>query len=225
VNKWKDADLRPEYNPPKLKGRVNGKYCKHPATDWKKIVVGCDVAYGATGLVAMEIRPELQRKAMPVLWRCIRKLKPANKQHVYQAEVDILKIQGIREEIMDFCLHECSDLGYTVAALVVETPHGGAQGARANRCMGLATGMIACIAQELEAYSVLTEWVQPNEIKRAFKTNSKTAIQEAVMHKWQEFEWPTVKADLEHVADAAAAVVVATGRPIWTMLTLLMEKT
>ncbi|WP_374712267.1 crossover junction endodeoxyribonuclease RuvC [Symbiobacterium terraclitae] len=93
---------------------------------------------------------------------------------------------------------------------VVELPSGGAQGARANRSMGLATGVVAAA---LEAAGLPAEWVTPGAVKKAAtgrKDASKDEVEQAVR---RAFNWqaqpPRTKAEAEHVFDAAGALLAA----------------
>lgn len=97
------------------------------------------------------------------------------------------------------------------AGVVVELPHGGAQGARANRAMGMATGIVAAV---LEVAALPTEWVTPQEVKRAAtgrKDASKADVEAAVRERfaWPDDFWRRSAAVREHACDAAAAVLAA----------------
>lgn len=96
------------------------------------------------------------------------------------------------------------------AGAVVELPSGGAQGARANRCMGMATGIVATA---LEAAGIPVEWVTPGEVKKTAagrRDASKAEVEQTVC---QAFTWqappPRTKAEAEHVYDAAGALLAA----------------
>lgn len=96
------------------------------------------------------------------------------------------------------------------AGAVVELPSGGAQGARANRAMGMATGVVTAI---LEATGLAAEWVTPQGVKKASagkKDASKGDVAGAVGGK---FTWacdlPRSKAEQEHIFDAAGALLAA----------------
>lgn len=96
------------------------------------------------------------------------------------------------------------------AGAVVELPGGGARGARANRSMGMATGVVAAI---LEATGLPVEWVPPADVKKAAggrRDASKAEVEEAVR---KAFTWeaapPKTKAEAEHVFDAAGALLAA----------------
>ena len=130
-------------------------------------IIGIDIGFNATGLIAMAVRPDLEFGYKPMTWCCVRHKTYANKQHVYVADRDIEKLIKTRRDILNFCLGITDGPGYNAVAIVVEAPTGGAKGARANRCMGMATGLIACISGELlDTQGMMVEWVQPGESKR-----------------------------------------------------------
>lgn len=97
------------------------------------------------------------------------------------------------------------------AGAIVEMPTGGAQGARPNRTMGMATGVVAAV---LEATGLAFEVVTPAQVKKAAtgkRDGSKEEVQSAVRraYNWEAAEPPDTKADWEHIADAAAAGLAA----------------
>lgn len=96
------------------------------------------------------------------------------------------------------------------AGAVVELPSGGAQGARANRAMGMSTGIVTTA---LEATGLAAEWVTPAAVKLAAagkRDASKGAVAGAV---GKRFTWtcdlPKTKAEQEHIFDAAGAILAA----------------
>lgn len=99
---------------------------------------------------------------------------------------------------------------YQPAGAVVEMPSGGAQGARANRAMGMATAIVATV---LEATGLPCEIVTPGAGKKAAtgkRDGSKDEVEATVRTAYQWGAWlPKVKADREHVCDAAAAGMAA----------------
>ena len=124
------------------------------------------------------------------------------------------------------------------AGAVVELPSGGAQGARANRAMGMATGIVVAV---LEMAELPVEWVTPGDVKLAAtgrRDGSKDAVQDAVREAfdWEEgghgdkgrggesrSHWPRYKWAQEHVADAAAAVLAAEGGTLMRALERVSE--
>lgn len=95
---------------------------------------------------------------------------------------------------------------------VVEIPHGGSQGARANRTMGMATCVVATLPSIL---GVPTEWVTPREVKLAMTSNpsaTKEDMIQAVSRRWPYVaKWERIekKALIEHAADALGAFAAA----------------
>src|SRR5690606_41930035 len=94
--------------------------------------------------------------------------------------------RGIR--VADDDAERCKLLAGSLAAVVrgwrpygavVELPNGGAQGARANRAMGMATGIVASVLYVLD---MPTEWVTPSEVKKA-ATGRKDAAKEDVQRE------------------------------------------
>ena len=98
---------------------------------------------------------------------------------------------------------------HRVTGIVAEIPTGGARGARPNRTMGLATGLLAGLC---EAVSIPTETYSPMEIKKAAtgqRNASKEAVIEAMTKRFPaiaSFDRPAL---MEHIADAAAVIIAA----------------
>jgi Holliday junction resolvasome RuvABC endonuclease subunit len=95
---------------------------------------------------------------------------------------------------------------------VAEMPSGGAQSARANRAMGMATGIVATV---LEIAGLPLEVVTPQAVKMA-ATRKRDATKEQVQMGVREaFDWgtnlPKTAAEREHACDAAGAVLAAQG--------------
>lgn len=92
----------------------------------------------------------------------------------------------------------------------VELPTGGAQGARANRGMGIATGIVVAV---LSCLDIPVTWVTPSEVKLAaagHRNAEKVDVEGAVL---EILHWDVppakTKKDREHVCDAAGAVLAA----------------
>lgn len=97
------------------------------------------------------------------------------------------------------------------AGAVVELPTGGSQGARSARAMGMASGVVAAV---LEMTALPSEWVTPQEVKRAAagrKDASKAEVEAAVRERfaWPEGFWRRPTVVREHVCDAAGAIMAA----------------
>ncbi len=134
--------------------------------------------------------------------------KPSPKKRgIRVADDDAERCQELARFLID-TIRTCRPAG-----AVVELPSGGSQGARANRAMGMATGVVVAV---LEMAELPAEWVTPGDVKKAAtdrRDASKEAVQEAVREAFDWGDcWPTKpKWAQEHVADAAAAVLAAEG--------------
>ena len=110
------------------------------------------------------------------------------------------------------------------AAVFCEIPHGGSQGARAGRCMGIATALIVTyLRQRKEHYELYT----PGEVelnlgvklapqvakKKGLKKGEATKwkkerLAEIVIRNWPLFDgWPERAAEAEDAIDSAAAFI------------------
>ena len=100
--------------------------------------------------------------------------------------------------------------GNNVSGVICEMPSAGAQGARANRCMGMSTAIVASV---VECTARPAEWVTPNAVKQVAGnlTATKEQIKAAVLRRWPEIAamLPDQKTLHEHICDAAAAFMAA----------------
>lgn len=178
----------------------------------KNVVIAIDLAFRSTGIIIARPDESHETGFDLVSWdSCHTGHVAKNKQHAYVADVDLLKCKHIWTKL-NGVYQECINNDMQPKGLVVETPTAGAKGARANRCMGMATGIIACIADYWrENYSCMSKWIQPRESKKHLlgRANaSKDDMEAAVRALWPDFEWPELQKDLEHVGDAAALLPV-----------------
>lgn len=104
--------------------------------------------------------------------------------------------------------------------LFAEVPHGGAQGARANRCMGMATALAAAY---LHSRLIQFEIYSPHDVEKALGVVlpvgegrklskgdrtawKKSRLAKKVSEAWPGFKaWPSTKRLREDATDAAAA--------------------
>jgi len=122
-----------------------------------------------------------------------------------------------------------------LAGVMVELPSGGAQGARANRCMGMATGLFAGLVKVLMerlGQALTCELFLPTEIepllgierhveKGAPKANKAAARKEKkeraralVLAEWPQFTgWPKTSTTAEDAYDAAATFLASRKKP------------
>lgn len=93
--------------------------------------------------------------------------------------------------------------------VAVELPHGGAQGARANRTMGMITGAIVSF---IVTKGMPAEYITPNDVKMIL-TGKKTASKETIMKivrkvliKYENL-LPKTKNEFEHIADSVGVAL------------------
>jgi len=102
--------------------------------------------------------------------------------------------------------------------IAMELPSGGAQGARANRAMGIATGVGGAL---IAATGLPCEYVTPQAVKMAM-TGQRNASKEQMMHRARQLHpdcnWPKAKKHFEHQADALGAVEAIRYGLMWSTL-------
>ena len=162
------------------------------------MLLGLDLAFVATGWVVVD-----PRTFNLLGFGCITTKKEQ-------------KRRGIRVADDDF--RRCSDLarglfqvleGYLVKGIVAEIPTGGAQGARSNRAMGMATGVLSAV---VEAYKLPLEVYTPLEVKVAGGGDgraSKESVEVAMLAQWSGLSSFKPKGLRQHVTDAAAVILAA----------------
>lgn len=161
-------------------------------------VLGIDAGFAATGLVVVEGRRVLE-------WDVIRTERTPAKRGVRVADDDAERCATLAQRL------DQAIRSWAPAGAVVELPTGGAQGARANRAMGMATGIIVSV---LELRAIPAEWVTPQMVKKAAagrRDAAKEHVKEAVRRRFEWASWPAYAWQEEHVADAAAAILAAEG--------------
>jgi len=166
-----------------------------------RIMLGIDIGFAATGWVAAEVIGNGEYR--PIASGVIVTEKDNHRRGLRVADSDVERCQVIlRELTRTFCDHRPK-------ALAVELPTGGAQGARANRCMGMATAIAACIVDD---WGLPCAWVTPQEVKKAVtgqRNASKQQMIGAIRSGYPELQWPKGKTHHEHVADAMGALLAA----------------
>lgn len=162
------------------------------------LIAGIDVGLVATGIVLVDCAA---KPPAIVRYATLRTERQAGKRGLRVADDDARRASELalwlREQLVG------------VAGAVAELPTGAAQGARANRAMGLSTGIVVAT---LALAGLPAEWVTPGDGKRAAtgrRDASKEQVQASVLER---FRWPALGRyawEREHVADAAAAVLAA----------------
>jgi Holliday junction resolvasome RuvABC endonuclease subunit len=163
-------------------------------------MLGVDIGFVKTGWALGEIIGDGEYHIRAV--GCIATERDAHKKALRVADSDVERCQIIVRELMKV-IHE-----HQPRSMVVELPHGGARGARALRCMGMATALAAAMAEFL---ALPVEWVTPGEVKKAVvgkRSGSKDSIKDAVRADYPEIEWPNATMLHEHIADAVGALLV-----------------
>lgn len=173
-------------------------------------LLGIDAGFAKMGAVIVELSDVGDGDPAPrqILFAETCRTEPTpRKRGVRVADDDAERCQKLARFLLDIiCTHN-------PAGAVVELPSGGAKGARSNRAMGMATGVVVAV---LEMAELPVEWVTPGDVKKAAtdrRDASKEAVQEAVREAFDWGDcWPTKPEwAQEHVADAAAAVLAAEG--------------
>jgi hypothetical protein len=178
------------------------------------LMLAFDVGFSKTGTALFEIGPEKD-----TLIRAF----------TYQNELDKSMGSVVHQDYQAITtlfskLYDLTD-SLPVSGIVAELPSGGAQGARANRCMGIATGMFACLTYVFP--NVPFEIYSPHEVEvalgialkagdaKGMKKGEKTAwkkarMQAMVLEDQPEFRgWQPQKYLVEDSYDAAAAFIAS----------------
>ncbi len=171
------------------------------------IVVGIDAGYAATGMVAVRLHPDrLEVVAVEV----VRTQPSGRKRGVRVADDDAERATALFVGVREFLRITEAD------GAVVELPTGGAQGARANRAMGMAT---AAVCAAVHAADVPVEWVTPRAVKVAAGGHAAASKAQVANGARLLLDWRAVQGNAlfevvsvaEHVWDAAGAVLAAQG--------------
>lgn len=161
------------------------------------VVLALDAGFAATGAVLVDTDGNVHGAD------CYRTVPDNRKRGVRVADSDAERCAGLAAWLLTWARQ--------VQGVVVELPTGGAQGARANRAMGMATGVVAAC---LYAAGRPVEWVTPAAVKVAatgYRNATKEQVQAGVL---QGLTWPIWQVDLArgawpHIADAAGAYLAA----------------
>ena len=168
-----------------------------------------DVAFASSGLVVFDVK---DNKLVPVYVGTILSApaKKNKKRFTYVAEEDVYRCQILAQGILD------TISTYKVDAVVMEIPNGGAKGARAARCLGMATGVLAALELTQSIPFVVSfpdDWHQT--VMGRTKKITKEEVKAWVRAKWPEFPWPINEGEHEHVADAAGVAYHFQGHQIY----------
>ena len=192
----------------------------------QQYVMALDIGFAHTGIAVFDVS---KTPALIVHLSCVRPKKDTKKKHLLVADSDIDRVQRMVRGIVDVVRQ------FDIGKMVVEMPSGGAQGARANRAMGIATGMIVSLK---ECLGLAAEYYSPNDTREAavgridpgpkvrkgmtdeekkrikqereaFKKGIKMRVMEAMEKKYPELGRIDIMADKEHIADAVSTFEAA----------------
>lgn len=178
-------------------------------------ILAIDIGFAATGMAVLGVHQDGHAELHDT--KCLHTKPEHKKRGIYVAHDDTRRGREITRGILDYLLiNECK-------GIVVELPSGGAQGAKANRAMGIATGVMAALPTIIK---MPVEYITPSESRKAAigkctapeGENVKDLVIEAMALKYG----PTIKAlpvkDREHIADALATFEAARERQLVQVL-------
>ena len=208
------------------------------------LAAGVDMGATKTGLCLFELGPKYDElleavtiEVTPLPTMKAKKRKGISKKKRKSIEVastmfsDFTRGKDMAAGISDWLLRHKPE------AMFVEMPNGGAQGGRANRCMGGATFLLGALLVHMPMEYELFE---PGDVERALNisvtseqvkgmtkfektTWKKRRIQDVVSLEWPLFkEWPTDSKQAEDAYDAAAAFMC--GRVVNRLYAKLKEQ-
>lgn len=176
------------------------------------LILCIDAGFRSTGLVI-----GVPRVASPYLdvvaHRTIKTVKAPKKRNLYVMDDDVRCATEITEGIRDFIRQYAED---EIKLVAVELPTGGARGARANRTMGIATGLIVATLLDYP-----TQWIQPRDNKKNLcgtASASKKQMTEAIRALHPDVDWPDTVDGMEHEADACALAYSVHSTPMFQLL-------
>jgi len=139
-----------------------------------KHLLGIDVGFANLGICAFEFREE--RNPLLVKVDVIRTKPNKTKQNLRKTDDDLTRAHSTWLALEQFYYELPGPVACNFIA-AVEMPHGGAQGARANRLMGMASTLVA---GWLWSHAIPFEHYSPGEIKE-FTTGREKGSKEAVL--------------------------------------------
>ena len=170
-----------------------------------KYVIGIDAGFVHTGISVFKVLDGGGLKFHSC--KTIGTEKVDKKKQVRVADDDADRMMKLVIEMDKFLSETCA--GSSNVYCVIELPTGGSQGARANRTMGMITGVIVTY---VTIKDIPVEYVTPNDVKIAI-TGKKTANKDEIMNKVRKilgkYDLPKTKVGFEHVADSVGAVLHA----------------
>ena len=196
-------------------------------------ILAADIGFTSTGMAIFELTAKGGRLFDT---KCLHTEQAHTKQTIKNGRKIKSRLSSVaHDDVRRTEFLACGIMNYFIEnqckGMVCEIPHGGAQDAKAAKCMGAATGMIATVRTALQCPAV---WVTPNESRAAagwdkdehprgemtadqYKKFQKTFVM-SVMGK----KYPAIAGlklgDKEHIADACATFEAARGRQLLAMM-------
>ena len=176
-------------------------------------VLAIDIGFASAGMAVLGFQ---DGRAVLHATACAHTRKLDKKLGIYVAHDDVRRAQEItRAVIKTYTDNSCK-------GVVVELPSAGAKGAKANRAMGISTGIIAALT---EIVRCPVEWITPSESRSAAIGRAtapkggdvKDLVMKAMTEKYPEIAGLKV-VDKEHIADALATFEAARGRQLLRLM-------
>jgi len=145
-----------------------------------KIILGIDAGFSNMGITAMLLS---KGKLKLINAAVLTTEKDERKKSIRVADDDIERLKKLTNDLTDFISETQSILYNKFESMhfryfaAVEFPTGGAQGSRANRCMGMATGHLV---PYLMLKNITFEIITPSQVKSIVK-NKKTVSKDDVI--------------------------------------------
>lgn len=184
-----------------------------------KLVLGLDVGLKSTGAVLARVNAEHKSgysilKVATVVTNVDKKKSIKQGGDWHQNELYASRCKELFNGLMEF-----TDEGRDLSAVVAEMPTGGGQNAVALAMMMAALGTVASFTTVIRTPLVV---IQPAATKSKLCGNlsaSKKDIETAVRAIFNDYVWPKLPASrLEHIMDAAGALVVGRESDIYMLL-------
>lgn len=163
-------------------------------------VAGVDLGFRVTGVALADITPQGALVAAGAY--CVKTAQDPGKKSMFVSHQDADCAEHLAKHLVELLNQPAIQL------VCVELPHGGAKGARANRCMGIATGVMASVRMVLKRSM---EYYTPRDTRIAATGTDEATKQQVIdaMHGLYEWQEQRPRELEEAVADAFATIEAA----------------
>jgi len=178
-------------------------------------ILAIDIGFASTGMAVLCVHQDGRAELHDA--RCLHTKPEHKKRGIYVSHDDTRRGREITRGIWEYLmLNDCK-------GIVVELPSGGAQGAKANRAMGIATGVMAALPTIIK---MPVEYITPAESRKAAigactapaGQNIKELVIDAMAKKYGAALKQLPVKDREHIADALATFEAARERQLVQVL-------